>query len=247
MRTVYKFQPKTTSNLRIKTKIGPVQHKSVFKPQVSRPVFKPQTSLPVSTAAVTTAAVTPTSSPAATSSPQQTSSPQPEPQQEQAEEQTEEETEEQSEEEQVDDASVNGLGAQFGLTSYSEDIEAINRYFKSVKPINNEASGVVADWAIWYASWKSKGWYDQTFNADLWNQARSLRDKFNKANGTPAPAGALRAEDLGQSQPLGGLLGNVPSDIATKGVLPGLWRNIPTPAKVGGGVILGLLVLKAFK
>jgi len=135
------------------------------------------------------------------------------------------------------------------LTSYREDVDAINIYFQSAPAANAVASDVKLQWATFWSRYNAASWFDQNFSADLWNEARGIRDRLNAANGDVVkyPTVPLRAEDLGQSKPVGGALGNLPSDIADKGLVTGLWTGLPTAAKAGVGVVGGLLLLKLFK
>ena len=142
-----------------------------------------------------------------------------------------------------------------GLDSYSEDVEAINRFFQSSQPKTEQGSAVAIEWATWYSLYQSKSWFDRSFNSDLWNQARKLRDKYNLANAaTEAEKKAvitvqktgLKAEDLGQAKPIGGALGDLPSNIA-KGDVGSILKGLPTPAKAGLAALAGFMLYKVLK
>jgi hypothetical protein len=147
------------------------------------------------------------------------------------------------------------MNSRIGLDNYSEDVEAINRFFGQEHPKTEAASAIAIEWATWYSLYQSKGWFDRSFNSDLWDQARKLRDKYNLANAvTETEKNAvltvqktgLRAEDLGQAKPLGGALGDLPSNIA-RGDIGSILKGLPTPAKVGLAGLAGFMLYKVLK
>lgn len=68
--------------------------------------------------------------------------------------------------------------------SQSDDLTAIDSYFKRVAAVTPEADKIKKAWSLWYPS---LGFYDKSFNGAVYDEARSRRNAFNLANAkTPA-------------------------------------------------------------
>ena len=68
--------------------------------------------------------------------------------------------------------------------SQSEDMTAIDAYFKRVAAVTPEADKVKKAWMLWYPS---LGFYDKNFNGKVYDEARTRKNAFNLSNAkTPA-------------------------------------------------------------
>lgn len=61
----------------------------------------------------------------------------------------------------------------------SEDMDAINQYMRTKKIINNAAFPIKDDFIRW---WDNLGFYDKNFSQDIYDEARTRRNKFDLAN-----------------------------------------------------------------
>jgi peptidoglycan hydrolase-like protein with peptidoglycan-binding domain len=70
--------------------------------------------------------------------------------------------------------------------SQSEDMDAINKYMrtKPIEPGNAEAFQIKDSFIRW---WDNLGWYDKSFSAGTYDEARTRRNQFNIANAKPGP------------------------------------------------------------
>jgi peptidoglycan hydrolase-like protein with peptidoglycan-binding domain len=72
--------------------------------------------------------------------------------------------------------------------SQTEDIDAINAYFKRTA---GEAAGKPAAQALaakWFTWYDALGWYEKWADGDVYNKAREIRDSYNSALGKATPA-----------------------------------------------------------
>lgn len=88
--------------------------------------------------------------------------------------------------------------------SQSEDIQAIDAYFKRTAAVNPSANSLKNEWTTWY---NKLGVWDKNFDGNTLSAAKARRMAFNQANGQPEkvrpPAELLTPEEAAYWQKAG--------------------------------------------